>query len=372
MSILFHVQYAVLFEIVLLHDYSSTGCLDRYQIMPTPECRKLMRQYRLLSKMVDNRFVVLIEMENGVPKTALDKNLRFTFSLHIPDPYFCNYTNIDLLSYRKKVLYFSNSTAHSSTGLPKNPLTQPIEAYKSGKNIRIGDIISHNDALYEAAVESPHKAPQSDSKEWISYEKNRIAAYCTIKDLIPLISPTTLLQEYPDFEGTLNNQVDAAICPTKATSQNIYSLNGLYNCKIGKHTSLMYISSLMAQEPPLGIIEIFHNTQLPAGQQLIDADQKLLSPSYSIAFKNRSTWWRYILRGKNAEKIYDKDDKYRFVKISDKEFVSEMPIPLCQNPIRSLALTLNGIGTVNTLPNPTTQQIIPQNGKLFSNIYLNY
>ena len=131
-------EFKVLFDVTIYHDFYNDGLSKDFNIAPTSECSRLMRNNSLLFKENDNGFKVLQEIEDIKPEDTgqpigtehkkqpvrkINSDLEFTFELRSKKPELLNYTELSLSSPQNEIYCFSNldsggierATLHNST-----------------------------------------------------------------------------------------------------------------------------------------------------------------------------------------------------------------------------------------------------------------
>lgn len=110
------MQYRALFSLTIRHDYYDSGECPDFTVAPTPECARLLQNYRLLGRPGTEGYRVLASLNrNDATKPFFDlpQGLRFSFFLYLNNPKFINFTDLDA-SYGqnlwgKPVVFFNNA-----------------------------------------------------------------------------------------------------------------------------------------------------------------------------------------------------------------------------------------------------------------------
>ena len=110
-------RYKILFSVDILCDYyKDISSLD-FDILPSAETVLLLKNYRLLYKVIANRLVVLVKVDDsGVPLIELDPEAKFVFYLSLNNHLFINFSSIDLAALTTKRFYFTNLNQNKSNG----------------------------------------------------------------------------------------------------------------------------------------------------------------------------------------------------------------------------------------------------------------
>lgn len=366
---LFNVRYEPLCVVELQHEYYTHKRFADFQLQPTAATEILMRQYGLLLKRIENKYYLLAQTEQMRPKRMLDKTLCWSFFLYLKNEYFTNFTNIRLDSFRQHLYHFSNLANNAPNKVPF--LTRPIASYQKNMVYQLGDWVQTPDGkCWEAIATTITQAPKADSEQWQPCATTTPCA--SFQDRLPVLSVAQALNDIAQqpllgLDSASANYNQAVLPKQLAERPALY-----YRPKADNATAWCYVGDKAWYQSPFAVIDIHYHPALSSDYALLDDKQQLRSPNYVIRFGNRSTLWRYLIYNKTADLLQDKSAQYQFVKINDCEFVSKKPIPLTQEPLRSLMLQIPTFGAVNPLPNPGVAQIIPQEGKIYSNIHLNY
>ena len=368
---LFNVRYEPLCVVELQHEYYTRKKFADFSLQPSPATATLMRQYGLLHKQIDNQLYLLVQTEQMRPKRSLDKPLCWSFYVYLKDSYFTNFTNIRLDSFRQRIYHFSN--LHANVQGNDAYLTRPIATYDPKTSYHLGDWVQTKDGKYweSIAPDTQGKNPTDNSEYWQACTTNVPCA--TFLDRISLCGTHELFNQAQAAPAVWGLSANSDTYDQTRNATQLHEQGAL--CRLStadkQPDTWAYVDDLAWKQSPFAVIDIHHHPSLPAHNALVDDSGQLRSPRYTIRFASRSTLWRYLLYNKTADALQDKSNQYPFNKISDREFVSRRPIPLSQEPIRSLMLQIPALGAFNLLPNPQVYQIIPEEGKIYSNIHLN-
>ncbi|MEL6133193.1 MAG: hypothetical protein AAFR59_07470, partial [Bacteroidota bacterium] len=133
-----------------------------------------------------------------------------------------------------------------------------------------------------------------------------------------------------------------------------------------------YLDNELYIQGPLAIVECFHEPDgsLNAYKWFDEADgDRLLSPRYTIRWKNRSTYWRYYLPGDPATFVSTDVEAFEISpgNTLDSVLVSTEPLSLTEVG-RRVEATIDG--ETRLLPNPAPRVVYPENGRLYSEVNL--
>lgn len=180
-------RWRMLAQIEWRHDYYADGHCRDFVLTPTPEAMRRMEGLRLRSKALDDRFLLLVQVdEENRPVVAFPEDLRLVFHLDLKAASFLTVSNVDEDLLRRNRYHFSNLSGHA-TGLPANPvyhLSRPLEAFDAARKYRPGDLVLHSGATFEcikmALAEPPDAAA---SAFWLNRGNAR---YASPLDLVPI------------------------------------------------------------------------------------------------------------------------------------------------------------------------------------------
>ena len=94
--------------------------------------------------------------------------------------------------------------------------------------------------------------------------------------------------------------------------------------------------------------------------------------NYTIHFVNRVTYWKYHAKTDDITAIDDSSSTYIFSK-TNLDFISNNPIPLTEEPIKTFSLNSTKFGKINTLANPGPDRLntITKNGEALLSTEIN-
>jgi hypothetical protein len=97
---------------------------------------------------------------------------------------------------------------------------------------------------------------------------------------------------------------------------------------------------------------------------------------FSLRFANRSVIWKYLARSSDVTAVKDTSDSISFLAEAGNQFVSSIPVPMREKPIKTLLLKSGLLGDISPLPNPGADRLgtVTRNGNTYlcSELYLNY
>lgn len=285
---------------------------------------------------------------NFQPFAPLDTPFKLTFGLTVKNAAFFNFT---LHEGKGGVYYFSNRANNRFSGtnyLNANPpQTSPPQNYASAADrfpLRSGGLALEVSAVLQTDFLRFVLADALHSAEFV-FEKGPDEAFLTKCHIVPQGTPSGLYE------------------------LRAFGKDGL-EIAVLKQTFFWNSGDL----PPdiLGVIEIFH---LPGGAlgpyALLDAEQRLLSPVYTLWWQNRSTFWRYLFE-KNQPLPDANNVACQVRSEAPNRFVTKERMPLLSR-FRAVRLvtTPAGNGEEVLLPNPDPERIYPEGSDYYSEIQMN-
>src|SRR5690554_3998767 len=172
------IDYKILFEVRILHDYyltdnsgdsffsfdeekkkmiiqnkiksQSYNIQNDLKILISPQDKSLMRGLRIIKVDTCMGFLVAMEVisepDHGSgedtfyrPFIQVDQDKYLTFGLGLANPLFYNFSNLRVNNPSNKFYFFKNDGIHS-----ENSLSSPIKTLKSGEEYQMGDLAQKN------------------------------------------------------------------------------------------------------------------------------------------------------------------------------------------------------------------------------------
>ena len=367
--------YKILFTITLRHDYYINKACNDFTIKPTPDSVELLNQYHLIFRQAGNKVIVLTPAEDGKPSIEISPGIIFRFYLFCENVYFIHFTNWDQDNYNSKKFYATNQNNNFSE--TDRYLSTPLPGYDDKATYHQGSlVVNAQKEVNESIQENPSGAkskPLSDKNFWKQLTDNKIQ-YCTTDNLIDFtqsLLPFVMLQgakikveafdnSKEDFKKTI---LDHTVNNLSETQKIFSSLPaGRYKLTVNGDEKIIYYDPDPFAKKSWGIIEVHHTDDLPKEMQILDAGKlitdkndstKLTPRNFIIHFRNRSVLWKYNLRlMKDNYSITDSSaNKISFDK-KDGAFISKEPIPISEEPIKTLVLKKDNTALIDVLKNP--------------------
>lgn len=369
------------------------------EIAPTAETAQLLRGRKLIFRQNPEGFYVGVQIQKEAatqgffrPEILLDSPLRLTFLMRLKDNNFFNYTALPLNGNRFPAYYFSNETSHLVSGVKH--LSQPAQPYNPALSYEAGSltaVLSGTTTTLFEALRQTGSGPRNAS-DWLELPAGS-GPFVSGLDRVSLIpsyfhldlpsnpsGPLTLKltrpgASVPDFVQTIPPPGAPSVVMDlrKATPGRYdFRLENASGVAVDSPVSgACYLDQALYESRPFGMIELVHRTDQQQGDFALVAgkDQDLLSPEFVCAFKNRTTFWRYIF---NREQIQADAQLGEFVREGGaeekKRFHTRMPFPLTKALVQ-----VKKFDTDTLLPNPGISMVKPDphDHQIYSEIYIN-
>jgi hypothetical protein len=368
-------SYDILFAINLQHDYYAGAFAPGITIEPTQECSALLKELSLLYRMAGNNAVVLAEADSITkqPIRPLPSSVVFRFYINIENPAFLHITNWPA-SGRKFKFYAANLSENISEEF--NYLTQPLATYSKNTSYSQGDLVVKSGSVFECLLENPSgnsSKPLTNKSFWRDLQnKNQYASTADsiefVNNLHPLLSQhgSAVKLESWDYSASglsnvlIDKTVDLVNEPGEMTRLAEALPPQVYKLTIDGNSRRIYYDNNTAAATAWGIVEIHVHPALLNSLQLLDSG-KLARKQFNIRFRNRSIYWKYKLRQMDsAYTITDSGtDGYTFSKDEPNAvFLSDSPIPVSAQPLKTLTLKKNNTVILEKLRNPSADRLV--------------
>ena len=415
--------YKILFAIDLQNEYYTNGKCNDMSIVPSAETALLLKNRQMLYKMVGNKFVVLVKVNDssaGVdadkPFVALSSDEKYVFFLQLEKPVFTTITNIDFDLFAGRRFYFSNIfETKAGTSLH---LSAPVDAYSNTATYKPGDMVNNGTATVFECIKLTSGNNTANNSFWVSRGEN---TFSTKKDMYPFITRVTnfkaktaatefnirifafnpLTKLYNKEVKIKDNKITVGSLPTKNVQVDMSQLpHGRYVIRINEedHESgadaagnpiPFYLSDEVVNSNYFGVVEIFNHNATDPDFSLLDTNGKVKDKlngmgksvwlNYVIQFAGKMATWKYIVRTGKVISIEDETAVYSFAKTTvDQQdiFESNIPIRLSEKPVMFDLLLTNAVSSQPPpAPNPDPQVtgiISRNNTDYYCTIYLNY
>lgn len=400
------ISYTILFSVTLQHEYFASGQTGDVQFVVSPDCQQLFNQLKVQWRVIGNRLVALIRVNDaGKPymlpagKTFQDLYGWKTFRIYLQckDGRLFNYTNLPS-DLTQRIFYFSNlaanpigSTLYLSNRLPDIPTTSKAYvpgdfAMKGGSDNVYESLTSYTSSgtgdLSNLALWAPrgvlqYPGPQ-DQQELVTgpylFTLPAAVSSATVKVFGFNFNAAT-----PAFDVVVTDPVVLAFeQPTTDVPVSLATLRpGRYLIQVNGSQKMVYYDPQWPQNGTFGVIELFNHLPQTNIYSLLAPADTVQNKPFLLQFPTRRVLWKYIRKDGTAQAISDTGGTgYSFALQSD-AFVSSVPIPLSDTGQVQLKLDFNnGNHSLTPLANPTPARLVKftQGGYdyLCSEMYLNY
>lgn len=415
--------YKILFAIDLQNEYYANSKCNDISIVPSAETALLLKNRQMLYKMVGNKFVVLVKVNDnsaGVnadkPFVSLSSDEKYVFFLQLEKPVFTTITNIDFDLFAGRRFYFSN-IFETKVGTSLH-LSAPVDAYSNTVNYKPGDMVNNGTATVFECIKLTSGNNTANNSFWVSRGEN---TFSTKKDMYPFITRVTnfkaktaatefnirifafnpVTKLYNKEVKIKDNKITVGSIPTKNVQVDMSQLaHGRYVIKINDedHESgtdaagdpiPFYLSDEVVNSNYFGVVEVFNHNAADPDFSLLDTNGKVKDKlngmgksvwlNYVIQFAGKMATWKYIARTGKVISIEDEAAVYSFAKTTvDQQdiFESNIPIRLSEKPVMFDLLLTNAVSSQPPpAPNPDPQVtgiISRNNTDYYCTIYLNY
>lgn len=133
---------------------------------------------------------------------------------------------------------------------------------------------------------------------------------------------------------------------------------GKYAIKVNKETTYVYYDPAVDITTASGVIEIFNH--LPGNDEyaFLTDEEQIKSTAYQLLFPARRVLWKYIRKDGKAETITDTGDTGYAFNLKGDEFISSIPMPFSESPLKTLRLDFNTADfRLFPLPNPSIERL---------------
>lgn len=360
-------KYKILFMVELLHDYYANQQCRDFDVVPSPETIRLMKDRQMMFKLVGNKMVVLVKvyadgLDADKPFVSISPEDKFLFYLQLNRPSFNIVTNLDTDKLRdRKRYYFTNLHQNNLSG--GLDLTQKIVPIIGSADYVPGDFTGAAvNKVYECIKSTNQTHNPPDATYWFDRGSQQ---YVSGNDML---TPKTRMENFTLTTAAklfnvevlklnlTNDQYDIAVPIADNTVTSVDDTNqvqvrfselvpGRYKVKINTEEFDLFIDDLAVHSNAFGIVEIFSHFTNGTPFAFLDNTGKVKDKmigntpewlKYQIRFANRLAYWKFNTPRHGVLSI-DGSPLYSFVPTpalpGDKDFfTSDKPIPLLEAP----------------------------------------
>ncbi|SDD67242.1 hypothetical protein SAMN05216464_102242 [Mucilaginibacter pineti] len=358
-----------------LQNRYNTG--DFLSISPTLATRALMAGCNVVCKVTSTGVITGIQyLSNaGVLQPLINPadTKVFSFAITITDGLFSNYSTLPLQAPAGMVYYFTNDPSFSARVFPY--LTATVATYQPGVDYYPGDMLVDNQATPAKLFIAQQKnnlnpgLGATPAGNWITdtLVAGKPLAYASTADMVrrsgrvftyevtvPGKTPNLIIT---DRQGNTIPVITVLETGDLNTIKADISAQpeGLYHAQIST-ADASYTDSFpfyfTHDAAAWAFVDVCVKTG-KAAHDLFKADGSLKSPVFSLRFKNRATYWRYVGKSFGAASVSDNAlpltrQGFIAVKVKDK----------------------NNNLTTDELPNASAAMIKPEMNQIFSDIFI--
>jgi hypothetical protein len=382
--------YAILATVSLQHDYYADSRCPDFEISPSAETAAALKGATILTKTIGNSLILLIKMDGAETFLSLPADLKLSFYLQLTNPAFLNFSNVPYLP--GSAFYFTNLYGTSVGG--NKYLNLRVPAFSNSTDYAIGDMVLDGGNIHEAIKPvAAGSNPTSDTAFWQQRSSEQYAHkgdIITLSDGVFRVNATAA----KDFDITvfkLNTATRVFDVMVGSPQQQKFSQNvsgivvnlqdiaeGKYKVVVNGQEHYVYVDRAASYGRVFGIVELYNQTPAGAGFDLIDASSEPAGTEFIIRFANRLAIWKYITRTTQVTGVQMTAVPNAFIAgTQPKQFVSAIPMPLRQQPIKTLQVMNGGTVLASRLANPPPERIALHtdgNGNKYfcAEMYLNY
>ncbi len=402
-------SFKILFSIEVLNRFFGTGRWNEVKIIPLPETAKLIKQYELITRQIDNELLVIAKTDTtGATFHTLPLYEKFSFMLVPQSANYINYSNLPFSQLNTPVFNFHNLNGNEMGG--KHFITKKTDDYTStrtyvpgefvkapdGKiyeSIRLNDkagSIAPDDTEAEPALPADPEAKLYSGNFWVSYTG------------MQFVSGGDAAESYFGNEYSIEQSGGIYNFKTSVKQKNhkvqVYALNaaslqydrvvvaadvnyddnndmvqvdmrhipsGKYCVRVDDDVKFIYLNTGDAAFGVPMFVDIYNLPDTDA-QAIIDAAQKPLHTRFTISFAARRVLWQYKTRTSTIDKIEDSGGVYLFKADGLRRFISLRPIPLSDTAIKTLVAKSGTLSIASPLPNPTADRLTEKQNEIYS------
>nr|WP_294944961.1 hypothetical protein [uncultured Mucilaginibacter sp.] len=397
-------KFQILFSVEVAHNYFSTGRWNELKFIPTPETEKLLRQFELTTRQIDNELLIITKTyTDGSLYQNVDLYTRFSFLLMPLSPGYLNFTNIAISPSSPAVFNFHNLNANEAAG--KHFISQPIKNYDGAITYFPSDVVkAPNGSIYECiaknngggtSVQPNNTVPSkevwvlqgdnqfvtaADTKVTYQGVDHQLETACGIYNFNTSVKlKEHLVSVYGFNKDTL--KYDKEVSSSKVSFDELYDMvqvdmrqfvSGKYRVKVNNDTRFLYLVTNAKYSAIPFFVDIFN---LPAAdpQAILDADQKPKHTRFTITFGARRVLWNYNTRTTVIDKIEDTSGDVVFQPNGAKQFISKKPVPFSEIPRKTLVAKSGNLTITSNLPNPQPDRLLDKKNEIYTTAsFINY
>lgn len=292
-----------------------------------------------------------IAADHYQPFLPLDEPVKLTFAIRVKNPAFFNFTQLDPGNPLEAVYYFSNLANNRSGNT--NYLNVNIPPVAPPRNY----------------ASSPDRAPIRAGG--LSLDVSALQTdFVRVMIGNPFHTATFVFEKDADENALATCRPDIRKLPSGLYELSAFARNG-NEIPALKQRFFWNAGDLPADT--FAVLEMIHLPGSPPSPYAwAGADQRLLSPVYTLWWQNRSTFWRYLFD--TAQPAPDATNPVCNVKVetpgNTARLVSKDRLPLLNRYRKVRYCTTGGNNEEILLPNPDANRLYPEGNEFFSEVYM--
>ena len=376
--------------------------LDRdLEIQPTGDTEKRLADRRLIFKKNQQGFLVGAQVSPDgsafVPFIPLNEPFALRFAVYLQNPHFFNFTNLRLErdpAQKDQYLYYFSNRANNVDSAATRYLSRAIPDFDATYAYEAGELFINGTPTMREAIEDNGPAV-FDGTQWrqLFSGVDPLPQFVTARDRIVLrpsifkvnvqaVSEEVLIFRIKDRNGVevknITHRSSEIGTPITECELDLTDLQpAVYEIEaedtggnvVSELGLTFFKDDMLAQKRPFALIEVFHEPDNSLGEYrwLDETDgNKLLSPQYTIRWKNRATWWRYY---------HEESPTFTSTAVENLNPVVNSPnhrILISSDPLAltqvGRAVPMDVDGEIQLLPNPGVELIYPEDGRIYSEL----
>jgi len=363
------VTYAILATVSLQHDYYADGRCPDFEITPSAVTAGMLKGLGILTKTVGNTLILLIKVkDDGSTFLQLPQDVKLTFYLQLVLTNFVNYTNLPFQS--NAVFYLTNLYQNEQAGTLF--LNRPVPAFSNATAYAIGSLAAAGGKIYESVKPvAPGDPAPGDAAFW--YLRSG-AQYVNDGDGLLLsdgnlkintapakafdISVFSLNAASADYGVPAWSQRQSFPQDVAVITVNLDLPPAKYRVVVNGTDHFVYVDKAATYARVSGILELYNPFPATDDFGWLDAAGVPKGTDYVIRFANRLAIWKYITRTTNVTTIENTAAPGTFAATPNpRQFVSLMPLPLQQTPLKTIQVKHNATVLGSRLANPPPERI---------------
>lgn len=364
------MKYTDLFSVEILHDYHADGRARHCALLPTPECKRLLRDSGLITKMHRNKLYVIARTDDGtMPFHPLPAASPFTFYLQVLSSDVHAMSNLPLNAADSARYLFSNRGGAQIDGkrylYDAPPVFDAAAAWEAGQFVR-----DAQDECYECLVDlAPSSSSLANANHWRGVGK---VAYATAEQLMRMCGSEITAEVTPAAAevhaelfryNPVSGQYDVSVYSASFTHEAVVeqqrlSLTGLpedvYLLRVNGNDSMLHLRPAQDWYDAVGIVRIYPGDSVPATHRVLNGNGSFAHPLFSLRVAPLNVLWEYRARTDSVKNVHDTGtESITFTTAGSRTFRSTLPHRLRETAYDTITIEFNDTNPVD--PSKTIQ-----------------